>query len=202
MGTPVFYIKDMFLTYLEEHQNMVFGDMFFRLYNPQKDSIVGNYDEEDWKKIFIDITEEDLKELSDCLNVVILLWCDTKTESPHGMLYLEESHLCAKEVCFHGGTWDHNPKLFIKIYRSIISIFRFLLGAGATITTTCKLDNTRSNRFLHSLCLDETRRDETISYKTLNREKFEKSILTSRIAPWKMSSHIVNRFQKEGNIGL
>lgn len=181
MGKPTFYIRDIFLDFFEKYQKMVIGDMFFRLYNPQKDSVVGKYSKEDWNQIFMGVTEAELKELSSCINVIILLWCDIKTEDPHGMLYFEESHLYAKEVLFHGGTWDHSPKYFVQIYHSIICVFRFLLDIGAIIRTTCMIDNKRADKFQKSLCMVETKRDEHISYKTLNREKFDNSIFIQRI---------------------
>ena len=117
-----FCLKSYFIKYFANNGSMVIGDMYFRLFNPQKDAIVNNYKEEDWRKIFINTTEKDLKNLYTCLNVIILLWCDKTTNSSHGMVYLEEDHQCPCKVKFHGGTWNHDPKLYIKIFQKLIGM--------------------------------------------------------------------------------
>ena len=80
---------------------MVIGNMYFRLYDPVNDVIVKNYNNEDWRKILSNIREDDFKDLFTCSNIVILIWCDLATDTPHGMLYFEENYNRPSEVLFH-----------------------------------------------------------------------------------------------------
>ena len=177
---PKFKISRKVFEYFEQHKKMLFGEMYFRLYNPQIDSIVEKYDQTEWSMIFEGTSETDIKELNECINVVILLWCKVQTEEPCGMLYLEESHLRSNEIVFHGGTWNHNPKLYVQIFRSLSGMLMFILSSGAAITTTCGLNNKRADRFQKWLFFEEKARDEFRSYKTLNKERFEKSAIIKR----------------------
>lgn len=173
-------IKDVFIDFFSKHNKMTFGKMFFRLYNPVEDSIIMNYTTEEWNMIFRETAEEDLKELHGCANVVILLWCDTLTNMPHGMLYLQDSYPTPGVVSFHGGTWDHQPVFFHEIFRSLFYMFRFLFNYCSTITTTCGLDNNHADKFQRSFGFIETYQDNNTSYKVLYKEQFEKSIIASR----------------------
>lgn len=175
------HIKEVFLDFFSNHQIMSFGKMFFRPYYPLKDSVVKNYSTDDWNLIFNNMTEEDLKDLSECVNVIILLWCDAFTSIPHGMLYLQESHPVPGEITFHGGTWDHRPIFFYEIFRSLLGIFLFLFNYCTTIKTTCGIDNKHADRFQKSFGFIETHRDITTSYKTLNKTQLEKSIIAYRL---------------------
>lgn len=154
---------------------MKIGGMYFRLYIPSEDVVVNNYVEEDWLRIFKNTTEEDIKDMSTCTNVVVLLWCDVDTDTPHGMLYFEEDFNQPTDVFFHGGTWDHNPKLFKKIFQSVVFVFDFILSFKFSIVTTCEIDNSRADRFQQSLCFEEIRRNDSTIYKVLNKEKYADS---------------------------
>ena len=160
---------------------MVFGKMYFRLYDPNHDTVVNKYNESDWNHIFYGMTEDDVRDLCGCINVIILLWCDIKSNTPRGMLYIEESHSAPNEVVIHGGTWDHNPKYFVPIFHSFTSIFIYLLCFETVIKTTCGIRNDRADKFQKSLGFEETNRDELIKYKTLNKDKFFNSSFVQRL---------------------
>lgn len=175
MSKTDFCLKNKFLDYFAKNGVMTIGNMYFRLFNPSKDEIIKNYIEEDWSKIFTNATEDDLKDLCTCVNVVILMWCDADTDTPRGMLYFEEDFNSPFEVAFHGGTWDHNMKYYREIFRSIVCIFDFVLSFKTSIITTCGIDNYRADKFQKSLCFEETKRDESTIYKLLNKQYFTES---------------------------
>lgn len=160
---------------------MVFGNMYFRMYNPAKDCVICNYTEEDWSFIFKGVDEDELKKLSVCTNVIILLWCDVDTDNPHGMIYLVESHIHPCEVSFHGGTWNHDSKFYFRLYYSLSNLMSFLLKIGAQIKTTCAIDNTKAKKILRSLGFEETHRDSELIYKALDLKKFEQSSIVRRM---------------------
>lgn len=174
-------IKFVFNEYFSSNGTMPIGDMFLRLYDPLYDLVIQNYSEEEWHLIFSNINEDNLKDLNTCVNVVILLWCDIVTGNPHGMVFLEEDYNKPSEVAVHGGTWNHTPKYYQKIFHSIIYLFDFLFKYKATIKTSCRISNIRADKFLRSLCFEETRRDELFSYKTLDKQVFEESFLINRM---------------------
>lgn len=170
-----FRIKAKFQDYFSKHKVMQFGEMFFRLYNPFVDEIVSQYSRQDWNKIFINTTEDDIKDLSTCSNVVILIWCESITNSARGMVYLEENYNNPREVKFHGGTWDHNPKFYFRIFQSIVKLFDFILTSNVIITTSCTHENTIADKFQRSLGFEEVDKDNTTIYKILNNQKFKES---------------------------
>lgn len=170
-------LKEVLSEFFSVHERMIFGKMYFRLFNPTEESIVDNFTVEDWNLIFPDLKEDDLKDLNECINVVILVWCDSFTDKSHGLLYLQESYPTPGTVTFHGGVWDHQPVFFHNIFRSLLGMFRFIFKFCPTIKTTCRLDNKRADRFLRSFGLTETHHDEEKSYKTLNKELLEGSII-------------------------
>ena len=174
-------LKKHFLNFFAKNIHMVIGNMYFRLYDPVKDVIVKNYNDEDWRKILSNITEDDFKDLFTCSNVVILIWCDLATDTPHGMLYFEENYNCPFEVLFHGGTWDHNPKYYREIFRSIVHVFDFMLNFKTIISTTCGIDNARADKFQNSLCFEEIKRDELVKYKVLNKQNFSESSFVNKL---------------------
>ena len=174
------HIRDVFFDFFSIHHKMIFGKMYFRLYNPSEDCIAKNYTLDDWNKIFTQITEEDLRSLNECVNVVILLWCDSLTDMAHGMLYLQESYPIPGEISFHGGTWDHNPVFFKEIFRSLSSMFLYLFQYCSKITTTCGIKNKQADKFQRGFGFIETYVDQNTSYKHLNRELFEKTIIAKR----------------------
>lgn len=175
MNEGNYSLKSKFLEYFSKNVIMPIGGMYFRLYDPCEDVVIKNYIKEDWNSIFENTTEDDLRGLSVCANVVILLWCDVATDAPHGMLYLEEEFNSPLDVAFHGGTWDHNNKYYREIFRSIISIFDFILSFKTSIVTTCGIDNNRAGKFQKSLCFEEIRRDDSVIYKVLNKQKYVES---------------------------
>ena len=176
-----FCLRRKFLEYFIKNDIMQIGDMYFRVYDPSKDQIVDNYSKEDWHKILGNTTEEDLKDLYNCSNVVILLWCDKASDSSHGMVYLEEDIKQPCNVIFHGGTWDHNPKYFTKIFHSLIRIFDFILKFKASILTTCGITNITADKFQQGLCFEETKRDDVSIYKTLNKQLFRDSRFINKL---------------------
>lgn len=179
---PNFQLKKKILSWLDNNnQKMIIGSMFFRPYNPLTDNITEQYSTTDWNLIFEGYTEDDMRELQECANVIILLWCDVASAKPHGMLYLEEPHDHLGELLFHGGTWDHSPNFFIRIYHSLVTLFQMLLDIGAKIKTTCGIDNNRADKFQKSLGFVEYMRDDRLSYKMLDKKKFEESPITMRI---------------------
>jgi hypothetical protein len=181
MSMPDFQVKKKILAHLSGCKGrMVFGRMYFRLYNPQTDTIVDHYAEADWNLIFKDYKEDDMVDLQRCANVTILLWCDIPTNTPHGMIYLEESRFQLNEISFHGGTWDHSPSLFIEIYRSLVSLFTYLISLGIRLTTSCSTDNYRADKFQRSLGFVEQKRDDILSYKVLDEKIFISSKLLNK----------------------
>lgn len=180
--SPSFHLKRKLLGDLTAHGQIIpYGEMFFRLYDPNFDTIVDSYDEKDWGLIFKGLKEEDMVDLNTCDNVVILMWCDKEYQRKHGMLYLEESFKNPNEVSFHGGTWDHDPKYFVGIFHSLIGLFLQLLSYGFRIVTTCGIDNRRADKFQNRLFFEEINRDDSVVYKVLNKEKFEQSDIVKRI---------------------
>ena len=176
-----FCLRRKFLEYFIKNDIMQIGDMYFRVYDPSKDQIVDNYTKEDWHKILGNTTEDDLKDLCTCSNVILLLWCDLVSDTSHGMVYFEEDIKRPCNVIFHGGTWDHSPKYFIKIFHSIIWLFDFILGFKDSILTTCGITNITADKFQHSLCFEETKRDDISVYKTLNKQMFRDSRFINKL---------------------
>ena len=174
-------LRSVFEDYSSSKHMMTFGDMFIRLYNPLNDLIIPNYSKKDWHLIFSNINEDDLRDLNTCVNVVILLWCDMATGSPHGMAFLEENYDCPSEVSIHGGTWDHNPRYYRKIFRSLVRFLDFLLEYKTTIKTSCRKENCRADKFLNSLCFEDTRKDDSFNYKTLNKQMFKESLFINKL---------------------
>lgn len=121
------HLKSLFEEYFQHYGILAVGSMYFRPYNAAEDEIISNYSKYDWHQIFANMTETELRDICTCANVVVLLWCDRATNTPHGMLYLEENFQKREKVFFHGGTWNHEAKFFKEIFRSIIAIFDFLL---------------------------------------------------------------------------
>ncbi|GEM_PF-6702930 len=175
-----FCLRRKFLEYFAENLIMEVGCMYLKLYNPSKDKIVNKYENDDWRKIFNDTTEEDLKDLSTCSNVIILIWCDISLNYSHGMIYFEENINNPCNVIFHGGTWDHDPKYYREIFRSLIFLFDFILAFKTVISTTCGINNIRADKLQHRLCFEETKRDDYCVYKTLNKQLFKNSIFIER----------------------
>jgi len=175
MDNADYCLKSKFLDYFSKNNTMTFGGMYFRLYDSGRDDVVKNYMVEDWNKIFKNTTEDDLRDLSNCENVVILLWCDIETDTPHGMLYFEEEYNHPFEVVFHGGTWNHSMKYHRDIFRSIVNILDFILSFKTSISTTCGIDNNRADKFQESLCFEEIKRDESTMYKVLDKQKYAES---------------------------
>lgn len=171
------HIKDHFFNYFSKQNKMNVGRMYFRLYDPNEDVIIKRYNKEDWNHIFRNVTESELKELAECVNVIILIWCDSLTESPRGMLYLQESYPIPGKISFHGGTWDHNPVFFQDIFRSLLCMFQFLFQFCDIITTTCEINNRHADKFQKSFGFTETHRDHFISYKFLDIRKFQESVI-------------------------
>lgn len=175
------HLKSLFEEYFQHYGILAVGSMYFRPYNAAEDEIISNYSKYDWHQIFANMTETELRDICTCANVVVLLWCDRATNTPHGMLYLEENFQKREEVFFHGGTWNHEAKFFKEIFRSIIAIFDFLLKNKATLCTTCGIANSRAYKFQESLCFDELKRDKSTIYKILNRQKYEVSSFIRRM---------------------
>jgi len=176
-----FCLRGKFLEYFTKNVIMQIGDMYFRIYDPSIDKIVDNYSKEDWKKILGNTTEEDLKDLYTCSNVVLLLWCDRASDSSHGMVYFEEDIKQPSNVFFHGGTWDHAPKYYTKIFHSLIGLFDFILSFKTSIKTSCGITNIIADKFQHGLCFEETRRDDVSIYKTLNKQLFRDSRFINKL---------------------
>lgn len=182
MSMPEFKIKKRLLALLNlNEQKLTMGRMFFRPYNPLNETIKDKYSANDWKLIFESYDEEDLKDLQRCANVIILMWCDTDTAKAHGMVYLEEPYNDLGALHYHGGTWDHNPKLFVEIFHSQIKLFNMLLNIGAGIKTTCGTKNIRADKYQKSLGFIEYDQDENLSYKMLDKDKFLNSPLVKRM---------------------
>lgn len=174
-------LKSLLVDYLGDKRNKLSKKMYFRPYNPQTEEIVCNYSKADWHRIFPHMIEENLKEMSTCTNVVILIWCDSATNTPHGMLYLEENFHNRGEVLFHGGTWNHDRWLYKDIFLSLVALLDFILVHKYTISTTCSIDNSRANKFQESLCFKEVRRDNTTIYKTLDKSKYASSYYVNKL---------------------
>ncbi|MGM9847657.1 MAG: hypothetical protein ACI31F_06870 [Muribaculaceae bacterium] len=173
-------LKSLFEEHFREYSNPV-DKMYFRWYNPQEEDIVSKYTNDDWQKIFPGMVEGDLKDISTCANVVILVWCDRATNTPRGMVYLEENFHKRGEVIFHGGTWDHDRKYFKEIFRSLVTLLDFILLYKYALKTTCSINNRRADKFQESLCFKEVARDRTTIYKSLDKLKYEKSIFVNSV---------------------
>ena len=176
-----FCLRSKFLEYFIKNDIMQIGDMYFRVYDPSKDQVVDNYSKEDWQKILSNTTEEDLKDLYTCSNVILLLWCDVVSNTSHGMVYFEEDIKQPCNVIFHGGTWDHSPKYYTKIFHSLIGVFDFILNFKASIKTTCGITNITADKFQQGLCFEEIKRDEISIYKTLNKQLYRDSIFINKL---------------------
>lgn len=174
-------LKSLFKKNLQHNGRFIVGTMYFRPYDAMEDDIISSYCKDDWYQIFPDMTQSDFQDLSTCANVVVLIWCDRATNTPRGMLYLEENFYKRDEVLFHGGTWDHDTRFFKEIFRSIIAIFDFLLEHEAILRTTCGIANIRAYKFQESLCFDEISRDKSTIYKTLNMHKYKTSDFICRM---------------------
>lgn len=176
-----FRLKHILGKYFATHKKMRVGKMYFRLYEPDTEEIVSNYSKEDWSLIFCNTTENDMKELSYCKNVSILMWCEVETNISHGMVFLEESISVPNQVSFHGGTWEHNPGYFLEIFRSLTYLFDIILDNGIEITTTCNIANKRAAKLQKSMGFVETGRYESIIYKKLNIESYRTSTVVNKM---------------------
>lgn len=168
-------VKEIFEDFFKSNDRLSIGNMYFKPYNAITDRVVEKYVPEDWQKIFKDVTEEDLMDLSSCSNVVILIWYDKHLNLPHGMLYFEENHACPKDVAFHGGTWDHSSCYFRNIFKSVIHVFDYLLSYNINITTTCGLGNLRADKFQRQLCFETIGTMDSFIMKRLNKESYFES---------------------------
>lgn len=174
-------LKSYFEEYFQTHGVFTTGKMYFRPYNPKVEDIVNHFSTDDWCKIFPNLVEDDLKDLSSCVNVIILVWCDKATNKPRGMVYFEENFHNRNEVSFHGGTWDHNRRFYKEIFYSLVKLFDFVLLHKKVLSTTCGIDNNRANKFQESLCFKEVTRDGVVIYKTLDILEYNNSDFINKL---------------------
>lgn len=172
---PEFRVKDLFCHFFAAAPRMNFGKMYFRIYNPKNDTVVNKFQEKDWRMIFFDTDETDIRELSQCIDVTILMWCDSVSGQAHGILYFQEDHLCPGSVCVHGGTWNHSPAMFGSLFDSLIHVYAFLVHNQIEVHTSCVQGNDVADKMQDRLGFVETHRDDNVVYKTLNEELFFKS---------------------------
>lgn len=165
---------------IEINEKVELGKMYFRHFEPTKDEIIKHYAPHEWIKILGSTSEEDLIDLNQCVNVVIYLWCETSSEYPQGMLYLEENFKIPGEISFHGGTWNHNPRFYLLIFESLIKLFSKLLDLGYTITTSCGYDNLIADKLQKALGFIEVGSDEFKKIKRLDSRQFVNSPLYKR----------------------
>jgi hypothetical protein len=178
---PKFRIRQEMEQMAGHDRKIAIGGMYFRPYDAQKDCIVARYSAADWSLIFPEMTEEELAEYSYCSNVVVLVWCDGDTDEAIGMLYLEEAHDDLGAVVFHGGTWNHNPAYYFKIYRSLVFLLNQLLIRSFKIRTTCSLNNAKADKFQQAIGFEEVERDECVIFKKFSVCKFNESIIVKRM---------------------
>lgn len=174
-------LTHLFETFFSVHKKMHIGKMYFRLYDPRTEHVVSNYNTEDWNLIFQNTTEDDLKELSFCKNVTILIWCDKLNDTPLGMVLFEENIHIPNQVSFHGGTWEHSPQYYLEIFRSLTNLFDVILDENIEITTTCSIENQRAAKFQESLGFVEVNRDDHCIYKKLIRESYQASTVVNKM---------------------
>lgn len=184
MSYPSYSICPRIKNDLNKYHRFVFGQMYFRSYIPDEDSIVRNFTLEDWNRILKRWNEQDLQELCICTNVVILVWCELNTNKPCGFVYIEESSTKPLEIVFHGGAWNHGSMYFLQIYRSMASLFVYLSSLDAKITTSCSTENKRADRWQNSLGFVETNRTKTTIYKEFNLELFRHCVISNKLAEW------------------
>lgn len=172
-----FHIKRLFNQLYDSEGKLDFGKMSFRRYDPSQDIIIKNFSEEDWDKIFSDLTEEDLKDLHTCSNVEILLWTDNSHNEKKGFLYLEEKIDNLNTFEFHGGTWDHSPTFYRHIFISLLKLFELILSSGFKISSTCRENDSRIEKFQYQLGFIEHDRKDGLILKILDKDKFYNSKL-------------------------
>ena len=178
-----FHIKKLFNQLYDSEGKLDFGKMSFRKYNPSKDIIVKKFFQEDWEKIFSDLSEKDIKDLQNCANVEILLWVDTFSGLEKGMIYLEEKRNLPFTIEFHGGTWDHSPYLYRYIFISLLKLFKLLLSYNYDVATTCRENDTRIERLQSQFGFIEYERHNALILKKLNKDIFFQSKLQTLINP-------------------
>jgi hypothetical protein len=178
---PKFRIRQEFERIADSSRRIAVEGMYLRPYETQKDTVVANYSAADWSTIFGNMPEEELAEYSRCSNVVVLIWCDGRTDEAEGMLYLEEAHDNLGTLTFHGGTWNHSPAYYCKIYHSLIYLLNQLLMRGFNIRTTCGLTNAKADKLQRAMGFEETGRDEHVIFKQLSMRKFNESIIVKRM---------------------
>lgn len=176
-----FHIKKLFNQLYDSEGKLDFGKMSFRRYNTLKDVIIKNFSKEDWKKIFSDLSEEDLKDLQNCANIEILLWVETSFGFEKGMIYLEEKSNFPFTIEFHGGTWDHSPRLYRQIFISLLKLFELLLSYNYDIITTCPVNDSRVEKLQSQFGFIEYDRQNGLILKKLDKNKFFQSKLQTLI---------------------
>lgn len=176
-----FPLKELFQEYFSIHETLRIGKMYFRLFNPTEEQLVAHYSQEDWNLMFPNTTEQDMKELAECCNVTILIWCEVETDIPHGMVYFEEDIHIPNKTSFHGGTWDHASKFYFEIFRSLVALFDTVLYFGIDIATTCSLENKTADKLQACFGFIETNRSEQVIYKSFDRSKYNESPVVNRM---------------------
>ena len=186
-----FKIKRIFIDYFEHHSFIENERVALRLYEPYNDIIYPKFSVQDWKMIFTDVDESSFIEMGkQYIDRVILVAIDKLVNVPFGFICIQDSHDTPMEVCFHGGTWEHDIKHILLEYTATDLILNFLINKNFEIIATCFLTNTKADRFQKSLGFVEYKRDNIISYKRLNKNFFYDNIVRKRnslkgiLNPW------------------
>lgn len=165
--------------------NDILGNLIFPTNNvvrwsPYKgETIVGNFAESQWGKIFSDInSDEELKkfESEKYGNGYVVYEC--KNNESIGFVYLLVESVQNKRVFVHGGSWSDNARLK---YASLLTVASALFNINVKIHTTCMIDNERAFRFLHSIGFVKYYSTKKYHYMWLPYKRFVNTFLFQKM---------------------
>ena len=123
------------------------------------------YSADEWKKFVI--------EYSDFVDCYILRIQSNSEEI--GFIYLYKESLSGHIVSIHGGGWGKSMHLSRLYYRGMMLMVEHLLNKGLKVHTSCKIENERAYRFLHSMGFVKYCSSDRYHYMWINETRLKNS---------------------------
>lgn len=173
--------------------NQIFSELFsaneffesnhvrMRPYKIGVDNISTLFNQDDWNMIFSNSDRSTLDRWSMLDDRIVLSCFNKDTHLLFGFIMIFQPRNGDNDVWFHGGGWLHNRKTSLLVYEGLYKILEFLIEKRFNVHVSCLKDNVNADLLQKRFGFVEFAADDKVSFKRLDRGRFEKSRIPNRV---------------------